>query len=63
MNSASTDTWFDNSGALRQRESPRRLEMMFEIARRLRRAKDIFVLLCLATLTVAAPTVANSAET
>ena len=36
--------------------------MMFEIARRLRRAKDIFVLLCLATLTVAAPIAANSAE-
>jgi acetylornithine deacetylase/succinyl-diaminopimelate desuccinylase-like protein len=37
--------------------------MMFGIARRLRRAKDIFVLLCVATLTVAAPIAANSAET
>ena len=36
---------------------------MFEIARRLYSAKDIFVLLCLATLTVAAPITANCAET
>ena len=36
---------------------------MFEITRRLYSAKDIFVLLCLATLTVAAPITANCAET